>query len=73
MDLLKYNTSLIWNLIPSRSILFVLSEPSIKFTVPDMVLTLTFVNVKSIKCLLSQKIVCGCTINQPYIHHSHSS
>ena len=73
MDLLEYNASLLWNLIPSRSIMFVLPEPSIKFAVPDMVFTLAFVNVKSTKCLLSQKIVCGCTVNQPYIHHSHSS
>ena len=57
MDLLKY-ASLIWNLIPFGSIMFALPEPLIKFAVPDMVLTLAFVNVKSRKYLLSQRIVC---------------
>ena len=38
--------------------MFALPEPSIKFVVPDMVLTLVFVNVKSRKYLLSQRIVC---------------
>ena len=33
-------------------------ESSIKFAVLDMVLTLAFVNVKSIKYLLSQRILC---------------
>ena len=58
MDLIEYNASLIWNLVPFGSIMFTLSEPSIKFVVPDMVLTLAFVNVKSRKYLLSQRIVC---------------
>ena len=38
--------------------MFALPEPSIKFVVPNMVLILTFVNVKSRKYLLSQRIVC---------------
>ena len=67
MDLLKYNASLIWNLVPFGSIMFALPEPSVKFVVPDMVLTLSFVNVKSRKYLLSQRIVCGCTVNKTYI------
>ena len=50
----------------NSNIMFALSKPSIKFVVPDMVLTLTFVNVKSKKYLLSQRIVCGCTINKTY-------
>ena len=58
MDLIEYNASLIWNLVPFDSIMFALLEPSIKFAVPDMVLTLAFVNVKSRKYLLSQRIVC---------------
>ena len=67
MNLLKCDASLIWKLVPFGSIMFALlessikfalSEPSIKFVVPYMVLTLTFVNVKSIKYLLSQRIVC---------------
>ena len=67
MDLLEYNTSLIWNLVQFDSIMFALSEPSIKFAVPNMVLTLTFVNVKSINYLLSRRIVCGCTVSKTYI------
>ena len=58
MDFLEYNASLIWNLVPFDSIIFALSEPSIKFSILDMVLTLTFVNVKSRKYLLSRRIVC---------------
>ena len=53
MDFLEYNSSLIWNLVPFASIIFALPEPSIKFVVPDMVLTLAFVYVKSGKYLLS--------------------
>ena len=58
MDLLEYNASLIWNLVSFGSIIFALLQPSIKFEVPDMILILEFVNVKSIKYLLSQRIVC---------------
>ena len=58
MDLLVYNASLIWNLVPFNSIMFAFSKPSIKFAAPYMVLTLAFVNVKSIKYLLSRRIVC---------------
>ena len=58
MDLLEYNASLIWNLVPFGSIMFVLPEPSIKFAVPNMVLTLAFVNVKSRNYLLSRRVVC---------------
>ena len=57
MDLLEYNASLIRNLVSFCSIMFALPEPSIKFTVPDVVLTLAFVNVKSKMYLLSRKIV----------------
>ena len=57
MNLLKYNVSLIWNLVPFSSIMFALPEPSIKFAVSYMILTLTFVNVKSRKYLLSRRIV----------------
>ena len=39
------------------SIMFTLSKPSIKFAVPDMVLALAFVNVKSRKYFLSQRIM----------------
>ena len=31
MDLLEYNASLIWNLVPFGSIVFALPKPSIKF------------------------------------------
>ena len=58
MDLLEYNASLIWNLVPFGSIMFALPEPSIKYFVPYMVLTLAFVNFKSRKYLFSQRIVC---------------
>ena len=57
MDLLEYNASLIWNQVLFGSIIFALPKPSIKFAVPDMVLTLAFINVKSRKYLLSQRIV----------------
>ena len=56
MDLLEYNASLIWNLVPFGSIIFAFLKTSIKFSVPNMVLTLAFVNAKSRKYLLSQKI-----------------
>ena len=58
MDLLEYNASLIWNLVLFDSIMFAPLKPSINFKVLDMVLTLTFVNVKSRKYLLSRRIVC---------------
>ena len=58
MDLLEYNASLIWNLVPFGSIMFALSKPSIKLAVLNIVLTLVFVNVKSGKYILSQRIVC---------------
>ena len=58
MDFLEYKTSFIWNLIPFGSIIFALPKPSTKFVVPDMVLTLVFINVNSRKYLLSQRIVC---------------
>ena len=38
--------------------MFALLEPSINFSIPDVVLTLTFVNVKSRKYILSLRIVC---------------
>ena len=48
LELLGYNTSLIWNLVPLSIIMFALSEPSTKFAVPDMVLTLLMSNLESI-------------------------
>ena len=53
MDVLEYNASLIWNLVPFGSIKFALPKSSIKFAIPDMVLILAFVNVKSRKYILS--------------------
>ena len=38
--------------------MFALPKPSTKFVVPDMVLTLTFINLNSRKYPLSQRIVC---------------
>ena len=58
MDLLEYNASLIWNLVQFVGIMFALLEPSIKFAVSNMVLTLAFVNVNSRKYFLSRRIVC---------------
>ena len=58
MDLLEYNASLICNLVSFDSIIFVISELSIKFDVLEMVLTLTFVSVKLKKYFLSLRIVC---------------
>ena len=57
MDFLEYNASLIWNLVPFGSIMFSLPEPSIKFAVLYMVLTFSFVNIKSRKDILSWRIV----------------
>ena len=59
MNFLEYNASLIWNLVPFVSIMFSIPVPSINVAVPDMVLTLAFVNVKSGKYLLSRKITCA--------------
>ena len=53
VDLLKYNASLIWNLVPFDSIIFSLLEPSIKSDVPEMVLTLAFVTIKFKKYFFS--------------------
>ena len=53
MDLLEYNASLMWNLVPFGSIILALLESSIKFLAPDMVLTLPLVKVKLKKYLLS--------------------
>ena len=47
--------------------MFALPKLSIKYVVPNMVLTLTFVNVKSRKYLLSQRTACGCIVSQTYI------
>ena len=66
VDLLEYNASLIWNLVSFGSIMFALPRTSIKLAVPDMILTLTFVNVKSRKYLLSPRIMCGCTVSKTY-------
>ena len=53
VDLLEYNASLIWNLVPFGSIIFALPEPSIKYDVPEMVLTLTYVAIKFKKYIFS--------------------
>ena len=58
LDLLEYKTSFIWNVVPFGNVMFILPEPSTKFVVLDMVLTLVFINVNSRKYLLSQRIVC---------------
>ena len=67
MDLLEYNASLIWNIVPFGSIMFAIPESSIKFAIPDMVLTLTFVNVKSRKYLLSRIIMCGFIVSKTFL------
>ena len=54
VDFLEYNVSLIWNLILCCSIMLAHLEPSTKFLVLDMLIILTFVNVKSRKYHLSQ-------------------
>ena len=69
MDLSEYNASLIWNRVPF-GIMFSLSKPSIKFAIPNMILTMTFVNVKSRKNLLSRRIVY--VVTQSARHTSHS-
>ena len=43
---------------PFGSVMLTLMELSTKFVVPDMVLTLAFINVNLRKYLLSRKIVC---------------
>ena len=58
MDFLEYKASFIWNLVPFGSIMFALLESLTKFVVPNMILTLVFINVTSRKYLLSRKIVC---------------
>ena len=58
LDLLEYNASFIWNLVPFGSTMFALPEPSIKFDVPDIVLTLVFVVIKLKKYIFSRSIVC---------------
>ena len=58
MDLLEYKASFIWSLVQFGSIMFVFLKPSTKFVVPDIVLTLAFINANSRKYLLSQRIVC---------------
>ena len=40
------------------NVMFFLPKPSTKFVVPDMVLTLGFINVNSREYLLSRRIVC---------------
>ena len=58
LDLLEYKTSFTWNLVPFGSIMFSFLEPSTKFVVPDVVLTLAFINVNLRKYVLSQRIMC---------------
>ena len=67
MDLLEYNASLIWNLVPFDSIMFDLPKPSMKFVVSDMVFTLTFINVKPRPFFISKNCVCGYIVNKTYI------
>ena len=57
LNLLEYKASFMWNLVPFGSIMFAFPEPSTKFVVSDIVLTLAFINVNSNKYLLSQNIV----------------
>jgi len=40
LDLLEYYTLLLWNYVPSDNMMLALPEPSIKFVVSDIVLTL---------------------------------
>ena len=61
VDLLECNTSLIWNLVPFRSIMFAFPKPSTKLVVPYMILSVAFVKVKSKKYILSRRIVCMVT------------
>ena len=52
--------------------MFVLSEPSITFDVPDIVLTLVFVVIKLKKYIFFPKYcMCGYTINKTYITFIH--
>ena len=51
--------------------MFTLPEPSIKFVVPEMVLTLIFVIIKLNKYIFSRSIVCGCAISKTYITFIH--
>ena len=67
MDLLEYNALSIWNLVPFCSIMFAIPEPLIKLVVPDIVLKLAFVNVKSRKYHLSQN---NCVVAQSTRHTS---
>ena len=58
LDFLEYKASFIWNLVPFGRVIFAILEPLTKFVVPDMVLTLDFINVNLKKYILSQRIVC---------------
>ena len=71
MDLLEYNASLIWNLVPFIALCFLFRSIQLKFAIPDMVHTLTFVNVKPRKYLLSRIIACGCIVSNTYISLIH--
>ena len=44
-------------IVPFDTIMFALLKASIKFAIPNMVLTLAFINIKPRKYLLSQRIV----------------
>ena len=70
MDLLEYNVSLIWNQFTFGSIMFTLSETLIKFEVPNMVLTLAFVNV-NLESIFYLEELCVWLHSHQDIHHPH--
>ena len=53
--------------------MFALSEPSIKFDVPDIILTLVFVVIKLKKYIFffPKYCMCGCAISKTYITFIH--
>ena len=53
--------------------MFALPEPSIKFDVPDIVLTLVFVVIKLKKYIFFPEVLYVWLRNQQDIHHLHSS
>ena len=53
--------------------MFALPEPSIKFDVPDIVLTLVFVVIKLKKYIYFLEVLYVWLRNQQDIHHLHSS
>ena len=61
MDLLEYKALFIWNLVLFGSIMFTFPDHSTKFVIPNMVCTLTFINVNLRKYFLFRRIVCVVT------------